>query len=688
VDASTNRIRIGQHILAIALLPIISIAATMLILLFALGHVDVLREQQQGKRVAMQELTRLIPNRVVDTVGQAGGLSDAASRKAQYIAEMRKEWTAVLDKVENAFASQNVHNMLHEVSTEFGKFDGLTADLAWMRSIGSNEIAPLENQRLRDEVVRCASPAPKQLQNLTSALEQEILEDKPSFQFLQLARWIAIGGFVATCLSSVAAVGLFSLKINRRLRVLGENARRLAAEETLATPLAGDDEIASLDRNFHEMAAALKEAREEEQAAISNSADLICVLDQSLKILEVNPACGALLGVAPADLVGKPVSGWIAPELLNATMSELAILQATPELRSFETQLKTAGQTVLDVLWSGFYLEEEKAIFCIVHDISNRKQVERLVAAEEARERVLMERIPAGLLTYDASDCVLAANRRAERMLGVEGIVGKSAAQCLRVGSGLQVSVNKVGDRFLAVILDQRDRQQFQQVRERFLSMIAHDIATPLTNIGGTFTLYAAGIHGQLNEGGLRKIQSAEAESQRLVRLFKDLLRVEKHGNMELEIGTEAVDLAQLVQQAMSGVAEQADRSGVALKSTVSTIEIRVDPDRIVQVFINLLTNALKFAPHGSAITISAGIADNRVELRVADEGPGIPPDMLEAIFEPFKQVSVEDATVRGGSGLGLAICKQIVTAHGGTIRASNAARGAVLTVTLPYPAG
>lgn len=118
--------------------------------------------------------------------------------------------------------------------------------------------------------------------------------------------------------------------------------------------------------------------------------------------------------------------------------------------------------------------------------------------------------------------------------------------------------------------------------------------------------------------------------------------------------------------QAVRGFAEQ---QGVKLAaSEQSKAEIFADRDRLVQVLINLVSNAIKFSPKGGTVTLAVSEEDAGIRFNIIDQGRGVPEQLREAIFDRFKQVEEDDAKVKGGSGLGLAICKAIVERHGGTI--------------------
>jgi DNA-binding response OmpR family regulator len=130
-----------------------------------------------------------------------------------------------------------------------------------------------------------------------------------------------------------------------------------------------------------------------------------------------------------------------------------------------------------------------------------------------------------------------------------------------------------------------------------------------------------------------------------------------------------------------------ADRAGVRVSIEATPVELLVDPDRILQMVINLISNAIKFSPPNTTIEVTGRVADETYVVAVRDEGRGIPEDKLDLIFERFKQVDASDSRDKGGTGLGLAICLSIAEAHGGKIWARRAEpRGSVFTFTLPMP--
>ncbi len=230
-----------------------------------------------------------------------------------------------------------------------------------------------------------------------------------------------------------------------------------------------------------------------------------------------------------------------------------------------------------------------------------------------------------------------------------------------------------------------RQVQAAQQAERDFLANVSHELKTPLTSIQG---FAQAMLDGAVDsaEGVRRSANIIFGEADRMRRLVESLLDLAR-----LEAGLRALtlqplDLRALLTVAADGVSLRARETGVALNVQLPPAlpPITGDGDRLAQVLTNLLDNALKHTPAGGAVTLSAAVAPGAVEVAVADTGSGIPPEDLSRIFERFYQVD-KSRPRSGGLGLGLAISRDIVEAHGGTLRAeSQVGAGSRFTVRLP----
>lgn len=163
-----------------------------------------------------------------------------------------------------------------------------------------------------------------------------------------------------------------------KIRRLNENTVRLASDLPLYPVMEGDDELARLDQVFHQMAGQLKEAHRKERALIDNARDMICSVDESSRFVAVNPASLELLAYAPEDLLRLPFVDIVAAEQAASTLEYLDRVKEAEQTDAFETRLKRKDGSIIDVLLSAHFSREEASIFCVIHDITERKEAERL----------------------------------------------------------------------------------------------------------------------------------------------------------------------------------------------------------------------------------------------------------------------------------------------------------------------
>jgi two-component system sensor histidine kinase KdpD len=223
-----------------------------------------------------------------------------------------------------------------------------------------------------------------------------------------------------------------------------------------------------------------------------------------------------------------------------------------------------------------------------------------------------------------------------------------------------------------------------EQLRNSLLSSVSHDLRTPLATIAGT----ATSLYESANENTRPLLKTLADESHRLAHLVDNLLDMAR-----LESGSVMLNRQWHVLEELVGVA--AGQIEHELKGRSLQVEIPpdlpllfVDGDLMSQVLVNLLENAVRYTPPGSAIHVTAKAVRNRMEIKIADEGPGLPPGNEARVFDKFfRGVTATPADGRRGVGLGLAICKSIITAHGGEIKAANRpSSGAEFTITLASP--
>lgn len=206
--------------------------------------------------------------------------------------------------------------------------------------------------------------------------------------------------------------------------------------------------------------------------------------------------------------------------------------------------------------------------------------------------------------------------------------------------------------------------------KQEIVSMVSHDLRTPLTSVQASLTLLSEGVLGQLPARASKEITNAENNTSRLINLINDLLDFEKLEAGQLRIECSKTMVEPLFERSCSAVVAFADKQKVNVIFNETDLKIYADGDRIIQVLINLLSNAIKFSPPESTVTLNAEpVGEDAVELQVIDQGRGIPESFRKHMFQRFQQVDqIGDAKTKKGTGLGLAICKSLVELHYGEI--------------------
>lgn len=220
--------------------------------------------------------------------------------------------------------------------------------------------------------------------------------------------------------------------------------------------------------------------------------------------------------------------------------------------------------------------------------------------------------------------------------------------------------------------------------KKEIVAVVSHDLRTPLTSLQGYLSLLQRGAYGELTPTAVDRTEMAEKAVTRLIKLINDLLDLEKLESGKFDFEPRDVQCSAIIQPCINSVSGMAEEKQIALLPSREPLYVHCDPERIEQVLINLLSNALKYSPNGAEIYIRTANEGDFVRWSVIDNGPGIPAEVRQAIFERFQQVSSEDRR-KGGTGLGLAICKAIVEQHGGTIGVdSELGKGSTFWFTLP----
>jgi two-component system phosphate regulon sensor histidine kinase PhoR len=213
--------------------------------------------------------------------------------------------------------------------------------------------------------------------------------------------------------------------------------------------------------------------------------------------------------------------------------------------------------------------------------------------------------------------------------------------------------------------------RDLEKNREEFLAIVSHDLRTPLTSLKGFVEVLLGGDCDSPEK--LREyLGILDSEADRMISLINDLLDLGRLESGKMVMHLEAVQLDELAAYAVKSMEGLAARKGVKLVFSgqdTGALEVMADRRRLLQVFVNLLSNAIQFTPEGSGVETVVRREDGSVLVEVLDDGPGVPPEERELIFEKYHQTERVSSGRSKGSGLGLAIVRKIVDLHDGSIR-------------------
>jgi PAS domain S-box-containing protein len=373
--------------------------------------------------------------------------------------------------------------------------------------------------------------------------------------------------------------------------------------------------------------------------------------------------------------------------------------------------------------------ELERSLLEVKRSGRARERALDALQSSESRYRSLIQNMLGGLLVVNDKGRIVLANPSAERLFGYAPgeLVGKSvevlvpapspeeARRFIRRAFGqalgritewegrrkngtvfpFELSMfdfeGPSGKLFAGNLVDISERREINRMKDEFVAVVSHELRTPLTSIKASMQLLLA--DGDLMEEGESDelLTVALNNTERLVRIINDMLDVAKIEAGRLELKRREIPPRDMIRLAVLAVDQLAKSSSINLATAVAPVlpPVLVDPDRLVQALVNLLSNALKFAPRGSTVTIGAE-APLRGTMRfwVHDCGKGIPPDQLSRLFQKFQQLDSSDTRRVPGTGLGLAITKALVEQHGGRVGVtSTPGAGTTFFFTLPFDA-
>jgi signal transduction histidine kinase len=305
---------------------------------------------------------------------------------------------------------------------------------------------------------------------------------------------------------------------------------------------------------------------------------------------------------------------------------------------------------------------------------------EGVIVANAERRVVLVNPAARELLSLPARGEEQALGLFTEELLPASERVIRSYSAPVRDKAGLVLGT-------VTVLRDATRDQELDRLKSEFLTVVSHELQTPLTAIKGALELVMDDDTGQLSRVQRRFLETIDRNSARLVGLVGDLLDLSRLEAGRVELEPQPLDTPSLVRGALAAVSNLFEARGTHLLLNVpeSVPPILGDRRRVEQILTNLLANAAKYTPAGGVVEVAASCMNGHVTLSVADNGPGVPAAERDIVFDKFDRGRYAQEHGEAGSGLGLAIVKSLVDLHGGSVRVEDSVpRGARFVVELP----
>lgn len=427
-----------------------------------------------------------------------------------------------------------------------------------------------------------------------------------------------------------------------------------------ATRLTSDQRHDDLMTAFEELSVAEEELRAQKESLLEThnlleiqrkryhtlfdlAPDPYVVTDSSGTIEEANAAASALLGVASRHLVGKPLGTFVE----GRSHSE------------FQAQLKALGNGVHVEKWM---------IESVVRD-GRLATVEATVSTLETR--------PDG----KSSLCWLLRDMSARRET-------EESMQALNRSLNARVA-QRTRELELALEGEQIARKEAEaanRIKSELFARLSHEFRTPLHAVAGYLEILQQNIHGGLNAEQRRDVGRIHQAQEHLLALVNMILDFAKLEGGPIELSMAEIPIEETLRGAEALVAPQFAKKGVSYthRSGDSSLTVFADREKVQQIVVNLLANAVKFTAAGGAVELDWKIEDEQLLVRVRDTGCGVPEEKIEHIFEPFVQLRAAGSIPTGGTGLGLPISRDLARAMGGDVTAtSTLGVGSVFTLTL-----
>lgn len=390
--------------------------------------------------------------------------------------------------------------------------------------------------------------------------------------------------------------------------------------------------------------------------------DAIVTIDESSVVLSTNPAGERLFGYSADEVVGSPlvrfmparyqalhqagVSRYLATGVRHITWKGIQLPILTKDGREIPVEISF-----------GEFMSDGRRIFSgILRDVSERLNAEATLAAN--------------------------AEELQSQALELEHQIEEAQT----ISEELEQTNQELHEAIAALEIARREAEGANAAKTEFLRNVSHELRQPLNAIGGLLQLWELGLRGEFSEQQTDDIERIKRNQQQLSSLIEDLLSFARLEAGKLEVKQVRVLVNSVLDGLTSAISLDLEARGLTYNRQLADPSLSVigDADRLHQVLVNLVTNAMKATASGGSIDVWCSSTGATVQIHVQDTGLGIPADKLEAIFNPFVQVGRALNQPREGAGLGLAISRGLAEAMGGTLTATSiVGEGSTFVVSL-----
>lgn len=453
-------------------------------------------------------------------------------------------------------------------------------------------------------------------------------------------------------------------------------------------------------------------------AIVETVVDGIIVIDDKGRIQTTNPATETLFGYTAQEMIGNNVKMLMPEQYANEhdtflwNFSETGRAKIIGTGREVTGRRRDGGTFPMELAVSEMNIHGKTMFTGVVRDISRQKRTEADLREGAERIRSIVDTVVDGIVTINAQGIIETLNPAAEKIFQYKAseVIGKNIKMLMpepyrsehdnylshytKTGEARVIGIGRevIGQRkdgstfpmdlavsemdisgvnmFTGIVRDITERKAVERLKSEFVSTVSHELRTPLTSIRGALGIVLGKEYEGITPKVRRLLETADRNSERLTHLINDILDLEKIESGNLKFYFEAIDLVRLSRTAVDTNEAYAQQHNVAIKlgTDVEHAMVRGDSHRLLQVFANFISNAVKYSPPHGQIDIGISQADNGYRVSIRDRGQGIPAEFRSRIFQRFAQVDSSDAREKGGTGLGLSITKAIIERLGGQV--------------------